>query len=161
MSVNVDGWIVEKAKVSYYVFGDISRATDVNEYVCKDAISLLITHLNMIKPTLSQTASKTDKTLNLALIYFACMLVIRSGNATQKSGNISSESIEGMSVSYGAEKQNAITSPIPKDWGEMALDMVNRYAIQNKLLARHLKIATAQYRDKIFNGIYNKYTDRY
>jgi len=138
MSVNVDGWIVEKAKVSYYVFGDISRATDVNEYVCKDAISLLITHLNMIKPTLSQTASKTDKTLNLALIYFACMLVIRSGNATQKSGNISSE-----------------------DWGEMALDMVNRYAIQNKLLARHLKIATAQYRDKIFNGIYNKYTDRY
>ena len=160
MSVVSDGWTVEKAKIAYYVFGDKSKTSDVIDYVCKDAISLLITHLNMIKSNLAQTVSKTDKTLNLALVYFACMLIVRSGNAIQKTGNISSESMEGMSVSYGAEKQNTITAPIPKDWGEMALDMINRYAVQHRLYARHLKIAISNYRTKIFDGIYNKYTER-
>ena len=161
MSVVSDGWTVVKAKVAYYIFNDKSRTSEIITEICEDAISFLITQLDTIKPNLSQTAIKTDRTLNLALTYFTCMLIVRSGGGIQKTGNISSESLEGMSVSYGAEKPNPISAPIPRDWGEMALDLINRYAIKHKLFARHLQIKTANYRTKVFEGIYNKYTKRY
>ncbi len=155
------GWSVDKERVAYYALSDKTKFALVDDIVCEDSVNMLISELDMIQTNLSQTVDKTDVTLNLALNYFTACLFIKSGNASQNSGIINSESLEGMSVSYGGQNQrNGVKSPIPIDYCSMALDQINRFIVKSKLLTRNIQVAVKNHRARLFSGRYNKYTGR-
>lgn len=156
--VIIRGWTVDKSKVSYYAFKDKSKSSDIEDFIIEDAINLLETELNKVKDGLSASVDKTDGILNQAIIYFVCCLMAKAGIITQNSGSIQSESMEGMSVSYGQESnQNTQNKSIPKDWCALALDMLFRYAASHKLRVSRIRIGINNVRDQAFAGIYDKY----
>jgi hypothetical protein len=151
------GWTVDKDRSAYYAFGDETKYIDIKDFICQDAVNHLITELDRIQTNLSNTVDKEDETLNLALNYLTACLTIKSGNAAQNSGIVTSERLEGMSVSYGGQNiKTGVKSPFPTDYCSLALDTINRYAAKNKLLARNTQFAVRNYRTKLFDGIYNK-----
>jgi hypothetical protein len=155
------GWTVDKDRSAYYAFGNETKFTEIKDFICQDAVNHLITELDNIKTNLSNTVDKTDETLNLALNYLTACLTIKSGNAAKNSGIITSERMEGMSVSYGGQnQQTGVKSPLPNDYCSLALDMINRYAVKNKLIARNVQIAVKNYRSHLLNGIHNKNTGK-
>lgn len=155
------GWTVSKDRAAYYAFGDESRTADIKDFICEDSVNHLIAELNRIQTNLANTVDKTDSTLNLALNYLVACFTSKSGNASQNSGIINSESLEGMSVSYGGNQQKTgVKSHFPTDYCALALDMINRYAATKGLLARNTQFAVKNYRTKLLDGIYNKHTGK-
>ena len=157
-----NNWVINKEKISLYIYQDKSKFESIDDYICEDAVDLLEMELDMIKTNLSHSVSKSDTVLLRSLEYFTACLTTRAGLASQqKSGNIQSESIEGMSVSYGSEAQTKLKSPYPKDFCNIAQDLLNRWAVKHKLKTRNIKLSITNYRAKLLNGIYNKYTDNF
>lgn len=152
-----DGWSVDLNKISLFSFGSIERFIDIPESIIEDAINMLYTELDAIKPGLSNIINKNDKILNQAITYFACCLMVKAGLATQRSNVIQSESMEGMSVSYARDQQDKLKNRIPYDYCAMAIDLVQRYATINKLITRNIVMSVKNYRDDIWNGIFDKY----
>lgn len=155
--VTIRGWTLDKQKIAMYVFNDKTKANEVDDYYCDDAISYLEGEINAIKPGLSVTVNKNDSLLLMSLHYLTACLMIKSGKSTQRSNVIQSESMEGMSVSYARDQQDTLKNKIPYDYCSMGLDLINRFAITNKLLTRNIVMSVKNYRDDIWNGIYDKY----
>jgi hypothetical protein len=153
------GWTINKEKIAYYAFGNKSRSTEVEDFVVEDAINLLKSELNTFKANLYDSVQKTDTLLIQAIELFSACLIIKSGNGSYSTGQIQSESIDGMSVSYGSKTQTQqLKTPIPDNYCEMAQNMIKQWLIANKKLnTGKYNLHVVNYRDLLFNGSYDKY----
>ena len=157
-------WVVDKSRVAFYALGDSSRQTEVPNIVTEDAITFVEDELEKLRIGLSTSAIRTDKSLNLALVYYACYLMVKAGITTQRSGVVTSEGMDTLSISYEgtgvARKQITKANP-PQDFMGMANDAINRYAEKTIKAHRTIGFVTRNKRADLLGGIYNKNHDDY
>jgi hypothetical protein len=154
MSYTYDGWTVEKARVAFYAFQDSSKTDLVDDIACKDGIVKLISELNKVKKNLADAVDKSDETLNQALVFFVCCMLLRSGTTTQRSGIVLSESLEGKSVSYGAIQQPQPEGKIkPQDFCGMASESVLDWAESHRKAYSKIPISVRNLRDSLYERI--------
>ena len=153
---------INKSRVAYYAFGDSKRQSEVDNVVLGDAEILLRNELNKQKADLGNTADLDNVILQLAGAFFAVHLMVKAGLAIDRSGVVTSESIDGMSVGYESVGQRQVrdNNP-PKDFIGMAKDMVNRYVEETQPVNRGIGVVITNYRSKILKGFYDKYGERY
>ena len=120
----------------------------------------MTSELEKIKSGLSNSVDKSNSLLLTAAVYFACHLLVKIGFTKQRSGEIQSESLEGKSVSYAKIAEEKTTQPRKgRDWYGMAQELISRYAESKIPANRGIGISVKNYRERIWRGIPNKYTD--
>lgn len=157
-------WVVDKNRVAFYALGDSSRQTEVPNIVTEDAITFVEDELEKLRIGLSTTAKRSDKTLNLALVYYGCHLMVKAGLAVQRSGIVSSEGMDSLNVSYegtGVAQKLITKANPPMDFLGMANDAINRYAEKTINAYKTIGFAMRNKRSGLLDGIYDKHHDDY
>lgn len=159
--IHSDGWIIDKEKVALYAFNDKTQETLIDDIYCEDAVSNLYAELEGYKRGLYAKADKNNLLLKQALQYFTLCMIVKSGLVKTTVGNITSESIDGMSVGYGTNQNqaNQINSPIPQNWCDMAQDMIKKFYNQKYGHFGKRTIIVSNFTDKLFDKTYDKYRE--
>jgi len=154
-----DGWTINKNKVAYYAFQDKTRYKEVEDFIIEDAVNTIKSLINRFKKNYYIRINKSDTTLNLAITYMTVCLINRSGNSSTKAGNITSESIDGMSISYGKNSPTPqIKTPIPTDPCDMVQNTMNDWFKETFGIKNKYPIISKNLDDQRFNGTWNKRT---
>jgi hypothetical protein len=162
MSYQYDGWTVDKRRVAYYAFQDKTRYKDVEDFVIEDAINEVKSLINRYKPNYYVRVDKKNTTLNLAIQFMTVCFINRSGNSSSTAGSITSEKIDGMSISYGNNGTPAqVKTPIPKDPCDMAVNKINDWIREEFGIKGKYPIVSQNLDDKRFDGTYNKRTQSF
>jgi hypothetical protein len=154
-----EGWSIHKGHIAYYAFGNQDLFAQVPDFICENAVTNMCNKLTEFITTGCTSVDKSDKTLNLAIEYYAVCELKSSGNVSEGAGDITRESIGDKSISYANEmRSNVDKVSMPHNSCDKASWLVEQYAKTKGLAGGTIVTSIKNYRSKIFSDTYNKYT---
>jgi hypothetical protein len=154
-----EGWSIHKGHIAFYAFGTQDKFADVPDFICENAVTNMCNKLTEFISTGCASVNKNDKTLNLAIEYYAVCELKSSGNVSEGAGDITRESIGDKSISYANEQRSNVSKiSMPHNVCDKAEWLVKQYAKSKGIAGGTITTAIKNYRSKVFEDTYNKYT---